>query len=239
MNKKCVFVLSVFLVLVLFLIVFLFYNKETDALKFKKEYEELNGTVRESDGAKYNSVKIDKNNPIKYISVKEALDVLDMDEAIIYVGASWCPWCRTAIPVLFEVAKEFHVDTIYYLNLDNDKSTFEVKDDKAVKTVDGSKEYYQLLDRLKDRLSDYILKASDGTVLSTNEKRIFMPYVIGVKNGRVVSDHTGTISLDDNQTKYSDLTKAQYDELKKVYSGLFEKFFLDGNNACNVNEVCD
>ena len=36
-------------------------NKPTptaDAIKFKEEYEKLNSTIRESDGAKYNSITI-------------------------------------------------------------------------------------------------------------------------------------------------------------------------------------
>ena len=40
-------------------------SKETDALKFKKEYEALNGTIREGTEDKYNSVTISEDNPIK------------------------------------------------------------------------------------------------------------------------------------------------------------------------------
>lgn len=76
----------------------------TDAIKFKEEYESLNNTVRESDGAEYNNISIDEKNPIKYVDTKEALKVLKEETAIIYVGANWCPWCRNAIPVLFDVA---------------------------------------------------------------------------------------------------------------------------------------
>lgn len=242
MNKKnnnMYLILTVLVVFVVLVFVLLVKTNSNDALKFKKEYESLNGTIRKSDGEKYNSIIIDKDNPIKYIDCEKALDVIEKENAIIYVGAEWCPWCRNAVPVLFEVAKDFGVDTIYYLNLDDEKSQYEVKDGKLVKTTNGSKSYYKLLDKLENRLSDYTLKDDKGNVLNTNEKRIYMPYVIGVKDGKVVKDKVGTISLEEEQTKYSEFTKAQHDELKSVYSELFSSVFPKVGGTCNENETCD
>lgn len=240
MKKKYIFWGIPFVIIIVIAFIFVLLKNNSDALKFKEEYEALNGTIRESDGANYNDIKVDKHNPIKYIDAKKAIDVLSKEKAIIYVGAAWCPWCRNAVPVLFEVAKEYDADTIYYLDLDDEKSMFEVKDDKLVKTVDGTKEYYKLLSKLNDRLSDYTLKDSNGNVLNTGEKRIYMPYVIGIKSGRVVADHTGTVNLEEGQTKYSKLTKSQHEELKQIYSELFEKVYeKNGGGTCDVNEVCD
>lgn len=239
MKKKNLIVVCV-LAFVILLSLFVFLNKgESDAIKFKKEYEELNGTIRKSDGAKYNSVSIDKDNPIKYIDAARAVEVIEKKSAVIYVGTPWCPWCRNAVPVLFEVAKEYDLDTIYYLDLDDEKSQYEVVDGKAVKTTDGSKGYYKLLDKLSDRLSDYTLTDNDGNKLNTGEKRIYMPYVLGVKDGKVVSEKLGTITLESGQTKYSDLTDEQYNELKSEYSELFESVFGDEDNNCGIGEVCD
>lgn len=238
-NNNIYKILGVLVVVIAVVFLFLANSKVSDAVKFKKEYEALNGTIRESDGEKYNSISIDKDNPIKYINCKKALDVLDKDEAIIYVGAEWCPWCRNAVPVLFEVAKDYNVDTIYYLNLDDEKSNYEVKDGKLVKTTKGSDSYYKLLEKLSDRLEDYTLKDEDGNVINTNEKRIYMPYVIGIKDGSVVSDKVGTISLEEEQTKYSEFTKEQRNELKEIYSNLFTSVYGKNSNICQEGETCD
>jgi len=214
-------------------------NDDSDALKFKQEYEELNNTIRESDGQKYNNVSVAKKNPIKYINTTEALEVLDSKQAIIYVGAPWCPWCRNAVPVLFEVAAKYDVDTIYYLDLDEEKDTFEIKDGKLEKTVEGTNDYYKLLKKLDSYLNDYKITDEDGNVYDTKEKRIYMPYVIGIKNGKVISDHVGTVDLNEKQTKYDVLTKKQRQKLFDIYEEMFEHVYKSSNNTCDKGVVCD
>ena len=240
-SKKTLIIIGIVILIViigLLFVVFKIDNKESDALKFKSEYEELNNTIRESDKAKYNNVNISSDNPIKYVNIPKALKILDNEDAIIYVGAEWCPWCRNAVPVLFDVAKEYNVDTIYYLKLDDDKSNFEIKDGNLVKTKDGTKDYYKLLNKLKDNLDDYILTDDDGKEYNTNEKRVYMPFVLATKNGKVVSTHVGTVNLDENQTKYDKLTNKQYADLYEIYSNLFDTIYDSDNSNCNSNK-CD
>ena len=150
----------------------------SDAVKFKKEYEELNDTIRQSDGAKYNNVSISENNPIKIV------------------------------------------------------------DGKAVKTKDGSKAYYELLEKLKDELTDYTLTGNKGKKLNTGEKRIYMPMVIAINDGKVVEKHVGTVELTKDQNKYSALTENQTKELYGIYNELFNKAFAD-NNYCTIDGECN
>lgn len=205
-----------------------------DALKFKNEYEKLNGTIRESDGATYNSVSIPEDNPIKYVNCKEALEVLKNETAVIYVGADWCPWCRNAVPVLLNVIKDSNVKTLYYLNLDTEKDAFEVKDGKLEKTVNGTDAYYELLDFLKEDLRDYILTV-DGKQYNTGEKRVYLPYVIGCKNGKVEKTVSGTLKLEENQTKYDKMTAKQEREVYNNYADLVKTILPSGNcdDDCN------
>ncbi|MCM1052967.1 MAG: thioredoxin family protein [Ruminococcus sp.] len=225
MKKKIIIIISLVCIILLGGISYYLFNRSdnaTDALKFKEEYESLNDTTRESDGAKYNNINIDKKNPIKYVSIKEAIKLLKEDTGVIYVGANWCPWCRNAIPVLFESAKSNKVKTIYYLNIDDEKDTFEIKDDKLVKTKEGSKEYYELLDVLNDELDEYTLTSKNKTY-ETGEKRIYMPFVVFFKDGKIVGSKTGTVSLNEGQTKYDAMTNNQHKELLDTYNNLFKK----------------
>ena len=126
-KKKIVVGVLVILVLIIGIVFYISYEvnrKNSDGYRFKNEYESLNDTIRESDGAKYNFVSIDEDNPIKYVSISEALRIMDEEDAIIYIGANWCPWCRNAVPILLDVAKKYDVSKIYYLQLDDDKSWF-------------------------------------------------------------------------------------------------------------------
>jgi len=244
-NKKIVIIMGLVILLLIGVIAYLLLKPEkpeekktvepsADALKFKKEYEALNGTIRESDGATYNSVVIPENNPIEYVDTKEALEILKNKTAVIYVGAEWCPWCRGIIPILFDVAKENHVDTIYYLNLDDEKDSFEVQKGKLVKTVDGTEGYYELLEFLSDELKDYVI-TSDGKEYKTGEKRIYMPFVLVCKNGKIEATHTGSVTLDKNQTKYDALTDKQVKEVYAIYTEMFRKIIAKGtcNDDCN------
>ncbi|MCI8575229.1 MAG: hypothetical protein HFI09_02035 [Bacilli bacterium] len=204
---------------------FIFKSSFGDAQKFKEEYESLNGTIRESDGAVYNVIDIPKDNPIRYVDCAEALEVLKNETAILYVGANWCPWCRNAVPVLIDAATKKNVDPVYYLNLDAEKDTFEIQDGNLVKTVNGSDGYYALLDFLKEELRDYILTDEKGVKYDTHEKRIYMPFVVTSRNGKIVDTHVGTVSLSDGQTKYSLLTDDQKGELYSIYEKMIEKAF--------------
>ena len=196
--------------------------EKTDAVRFKEEYEKLNDTIRKSDNAKYNNVTIPLDNRVKYIDCQKALDIMENETAVIYVGANWCPWCSNAVLVLLDSVKKKNIKTLYYLDLDEEKSTFEIKDKKVVKTKDGSKAYYELLNKLDDILEDYTL--TEGTkTYETNEKRIYMPFVMVIKNKKVVDYHVGTVDLDKNQTKYDKLTDKQTKELTDIYDKMLEK----------------
>lgn len=238
MNKKflfCVFFLFVFSFI--FIGGVLYFSKDhdtsiTDSLRFKEEYESLNGTIRESDGALYNDIIIPEDNPVKYVNCEEAIEVLKKENAILYIGANWCPWCRNAIPVLFDVLKNQNIKTLYYLNLDNEKDTYEIKNGKLIKTVEGSKGYYALLDFLKDDLEDYVLKDTNGKKYNTHEKRIYMPYVSAFQNGEILKSHVGTVSLMEDQTKYSKMTEEQIKELYSLYDELVTSILKKDN--CNI-----
>ena len=74
--------------------------------KVKEEYESLNGTVRESDGATYQKIKVDATIEIDSLTATEASKFIKEESGILFIGAPWCPWCRNALPVLMDVARD-------------------------------------------------------------------------------------------------------------------------------------
>ncbi len=243
MKKKNLILILIVVILLVGLGIggyFLLFHKEQnkDALKFKEEYESLNDTIRESDGAKYNNVSIDKNNPMKYVTIEEAIKLLDSKKAIIYVGANWCPWCRNMLEPMLDVAKKLNIETIYYLNVDDDKSNYEIQNNELKQVNKGSQSYYELLDKLKDYLRDYELTDSDGKTYSTGEKRIYIPFFITIKNGSIVEAKGITRKLEEGQTKYSEMTKEQYNDLYKKFEDTFSKIY-SSSETCTLDDECN
>ena len=240
MKKKISIIVIVLLILGLFVGgYFWFFKKDlnNDALKFKNEYESLNNTIRESDGNLYNNVNIPENNPIKYVNIEETLDLLTSKKAIIYIGANWCPWCRNMLEPMFDVAKKLNIDSIYYLNLDDEKSNYEIVDGNVKKVSTGTDAYYKLLDKLSAYLRDYELTDADGNVYKTGEKRVYIPFFITVRNGSVVEAKGISRTLEDGQNKYSEMTIKQYEDLYDKFLETFAKVY-DKDGSCSVEEEC-
>lgn len=203
-------------------------SKNSDAIKFKKEYESLNGKKGYGDNVNP-EVKIDKKNAIKYADADEIIDILDNGTGIIYFGYPECPWCRNAIPVLLEAASELNVENVYYMNLKDERDTIEVLEDGTLKTTkEGTEGYKKLLTRLDAVLNEYVLEDLNGNEVKTGEKRIYVPLVVFVREGKVVGIHSDTVSSQTNP--YVTLNTEQKNELLDIYIDLIHKV---------LNDVCD
>lgn len=225
--KKNVIILSVIVViaLVIAILFFLLNNKGmSDGERFKQEYEELNDSHLE--------VNIDSDNMIKYIGLEEAIDIIKNDTGVIYFGYPSCPWCRNAVPVLLDAASSTSLDTIYYVNAYNIRDVKEIDDDgNIVTTNEGDRLYDDLLEVLDDILDPYTITDDNGEVIDLGEKRLYVPMVLFVKDGEVVSYHLSTV--DSQEDPSISLNDSQRDELYNIY--------LDGINnvvggVCNVQE---
>lgn len=204
-------------------------NKESDASKFKKEYESLNGKTIENSKYKYPEVKIIKDNAIKYSDADKVIDVLDKGTGVIYFGYPTCPWCRNAVPVLLEAANEVGIENIYYMNIKEDRDEIKVKEDGSLEVVkEGSAGYKKLLKRLDAVLDDYTLEDINGNTVSANEKRIYVPLVIFVRGGEIVGMHVDTVKSQTNPLEV--LNDEQKNELMDIYINFMHKV---------LNDVCD
>lgn len=224
MKKTFMIILSVLLVvLILFSLYYFVFKEKPDNLKFKEEYESLNDEVNNS-GKKNIDVKIDEDNLMKYSNFKEIMDVLDEGTGIIYFGFPECPWCRNAVPVLIEAAKKNEIGQIYYFDASKIRDVKELKDGKVVTTKEGTKEYYQLVDKLKDVLGPY-----EG-LEDESIKRLYFPTMVFVMGGKVVGTHIGTV--DSQKDPYKGLTKKEKEELLKIYENNIEKIYGVCDESC-------
>lgn len=217
----------IFLGIILFGLNFCFNNKQkedksetiTDAEKFKSEYESLNGKSNDLDRI-YPTITIDKNNPIKYLTNTQVIKVIKEGSGIIYFGYPECPWCRSALPALLDVAKEKNINQIYYYNPINDRDEKILNEDGTISVKnEGTETYKKLLVLLNDYLDSY-KGLNDETI-----KRLYVPFVLFVQNGKVVDYHSVTVK---SQTDpYVQLSEDQYKELKNIYFNGTNKVYND------------
>lgn len=223
MKKK------VFLILILFIGLFVTgcSTNNKDALKFKEEYEKINGDKTSYSDNKYRTLKIDKNNPYVYSSAKEILEKINNKETFyVYFGSSYCPWCRSVIEKSIESAQKNNIKKIYYVDMWNGfhneilRDTYKLNDEnEATKEKDGTKEYYKLLEKFDNLLEDYTLTTDDGEEVKVGEKRIFAPDFIYVENG--VAKKITSATSENQKDADAKLTK----EILKDEEKSFDNFF--------------
>lgn len=170
---------------------FVIEDKITDNAKFYTEY---------------NSVPID--NVFKYVTANEAIELLTSEQAIIFIGFKECKWCQSYAPILNEVASETNIDTIYYLNIKNDRKN-------------NTDEYKALVAILKNYLYDD----------DNGNKRIYVPDVYFVKDGKIIGHNNDTSIIDgiDTDEYY---TENRINELKQELKTFMLKVY-DSNETCD------
>ena len=181
--------------------------------------------VNDSDN---NTIKDAVKFKKEYESSKKIIETLKNGTGIIYLGFPKCPWCRNAVNVL----SYLNVDKIMYLDMTDERDTYELVDGALKKTKDGSKEYYEMLNTLDDILSDYEIEDNDKTY-SVGEKRIYVPLVIGVKDGKIVGYHADTVELNEGQTAFDLLSNEQQEKLKSIYDDIKDKVYGD---TCGLSD---
>ncbi len=203
--------LVIFILGVILLVLFIWstgaFSKNSDATKFYSEY----GSVSD----------IKENNLYKYASKEQVLNILDHDTGVIYFGYSTCTWCKSMVSVLNDAAREAKVKEINYYDIKNDRDELVLNENNEIITEkQGTAFYRELLKELDDVLSPYLLKDSEGKEVDTEEKRIYVPLVVFVKEGEAVFAHQNTIESQDDPMKK--LTKKEEEELKAIYKKGFD-----------------
>lgn len=181
-----------------------------EEIKFKEEYEKLNGVYNENVNNYYMKVDILENNNVEYKSADEIIDILKGGTGVIYFGFPECPWCRNLVPVLVDTLSEYTVPFYYFNAYDIRDSKHLDENGNIVTDKEGTKEYYEIVDILKDYLGEYS-GLNDSSI-----KRLYFPTLVFVKDGKILYVHTGT--LDSQKNPYIELTDNQKNELSNIIS---------------------
>ena len=203
-------------------------KKESDALKFKKEYESFNG--KSNDYFEYRTLSIDEKNPFIISTDAEIVKMIENKESfIVYFGDPQCPWCRSVIEQAIKSANENNIKKIYYVRfwdgfheeLIRDVYELDEKNKPVLKT-EGSKSYPKLLEYLDKVLNEYTLKDKKGNTIKVGEKRIFLPNFVAVVNGEAKELVEG---ISKKQTGFNDeLTDELIKDEKKIFDEFFNKY---------------
>ncbi len=211
-------------------------EKLTDAVRFKNEYEALNGQKIGETELVNRVVNIPEDNPFVYATAADILTKMDNGESfVVYFGFPSCPWCRSVLPTMIDVAKDYKLDKIYYVDVKDIRNVLEVNEDgKIVTKKEGSEGYIGLVKRFDKVLEDYTLEV-EGEEIETGEKRIYAPNLVAVINGVPTELETGI--SDEQENAFQELTEKMkqetYDEFKCVI-----KCIADTKSSCSVDKGC-
>lgn len=211
--------------------------ENTDAKKFKDEYESLNGTKRQKDSKIIRSINISENNPMIYKEAKDIVKMINNKETfVVYFGFADCPWCRSVIPTLIDVANDLELDTIYYVDVKQIRDTITIDENNELITSEkGTDDYYELIKLLDNVLSDYTIKDNDGNSVSAQEKRIYAPNIVSVVDGEAKVLESG---ISDKQTDgYMELTDEMIEETYKKFKCSIE-CVIENKNICSSKASC-
>lgn len=212
---------GIILILLILIVGSCTFRGTSDSRAFKREYEKLNGK-KASDDYEYQSLSIDKKNKIKYVSLEEAEKIIKEGTGIVYFGMPECPWCRGMVPVLLESADCSCIENIYYVNMKEERNTYEIKDDEPVETKEASEAYYSILSLLDEFLDVYKIKDENGFEHILQTKRVYLPTLVAVKDGIVKKVHTGSVELDASQSPYDELSDVQKSEMRAIVDEMVE-----------------
>ncbi len=203
MERKNKIIFIIVLIATLCVISFLIYRlvnnniKKSDAYKFVNEYMSLNDKINEFTSKEYENVIISEKNTVKYVNEDEVLDLLDDGIGLIYFGYATNSDCRLIVPSLVDIANKNEMP-VYYLDISEIRSTFELKDNKVTKINEASEGYLNIVKKLDKVLDDFYLEDEDGNRYIMDEKRIVAPTIIAIKDGKIKDIYTNTLINSDN-----------------------------------------
>ena len=153
--------------------------------------------------------KVPMDNVYNYKTEEEIIEILENGSGIVYLGFPECPWCQSYAVYLNEVVKENGIDNIYYLNIKEMRS--------------NNTENYQ---KIVNLISEVLPYDENGN------KRIYVPQVVVVKNGKIIGgDNETSYNVDGTPTEY--WTSEAIANLKQKLNNLIKVAGLNYCSTCN------
>ena len=191
-------------------------GEKSDAVKFKEEYEAVNG--QKSGNNIIRTLDIVEDNPFIYKNAQDIVEAINNDETfVVYFGFATCPWCRSVLPYLIKTAKENNIEKIYYVDVKEIRDTIAFDDEtqEFKTTKEGDKGYMKL------------------TELLSGTKRIYAPNIVVVERGIPIGMASGI--SDYLNDPYMELTKEITDDTENKFNELFD---LLNHGVCTKEEGC-
>ena len=197
------------------------------SLAFKEEYEKLNGQTN-ANGKVHRTINISESNPFEKITTSELINKIEVNENLyVYFGDPLCPWCRSVLEKAIEVAKNKNIKKIYYVKIWDDNGTEVLrskytlnKKNKPEVVINGTEDYYKLINYFKDLLKDYTLTTTDGKTVNVGEKRIYAPNFIYIENK--VGQRLVTGISDLQKDSREELTKEMLTDEETIFNEFFK-----------------
>ncbi len=107
--------------------------------------------------------EVNSGHKFSITGINDVINILENGSGVVFIGFPECKWCQAYAPILDEVGRELNINTIYYLD---------IREDRA----DNSSEYLKIVEILKE----YLELDDEGN------PRIYVPTVVGVIDGEIV-----------------------------------------------------
>jgi hypothetical protein len=150
-------------------------------------------------------------------NIDEVINIISNKYGIIFMCTPETKWCKKYAELLNEVAIEKDVDKIYYLNIKNERSM-------------NTNKYQKLVNQLED-----VLFTDD-----TGNKRIYMPEVVFVRDGKIIAHDNETSFITNDQTVSDYWTPENINKFKvKLYEYIDLLNTIEENNETTDNSTLE
>ncbi len=192
----------------------------SDPLKFKQEYESLNGQ-KDDEGFSYSTVEISSDCKVKYMTKDKITEVLTNGTHVVYFGWPTCPYCRLAVPILLETIEEYSGISMYY---------YDIKALRDAYSSDPNSEDGKLYSEIVKIISFSECDLSTIDTFEDGSLKLSASIMYFIKDGQIIGYHRGTV--ESHLNAYEPLEETQKEELKEIYRSYLDEMIKKSPIGC-------